>query len=75
MIVRGNFMKHQYLIQWMGMVLLVALISGCATERGVFNYGIPPALETNRPMWPSPETGEALVDSPDLDDASTPPVS
>ena len=24
----------------------------------MFNFGIPPTLETNRPMWPSPQEGE-----------------
>ena len=46
------------LIQWLGMALVAALVTGCATNRGVFNFGIPPALETNRPMWPSPQDGE-----------------
>lgn len=56
MMVSGDFMK--YLMQWMVMALAAMLLTGCATERGVFNLGIPPALETNRPMWPSPQAGE-----------------
>jgi DNA-binding beta-propeller fold protein YncE len=40
------------------MALLVAMIAGCATGRDAFNFGIPPALEASRPMWPSPKDGE-----------------
>jgi DNA-binding beta-propeller fold protein YncE len=45
-------------MRWMGGVFALALVSGCATERGQFNSGIPPQLEINRPMWPSPNDGD-----------------
>ena len=56
MIVRSDFMACPG--RWLGIALVVAFMTGCATERGVLNYGIPSALEINRPMWPSPEAGE-----------------
>jgi DNA-binding beta-propeller fold protein YncE len=48
----------KFLIRWMTMLWVAVLLTGCATERGVFNYGIAPELEINRPMWPSPQDGE-----------------
>lgn len=54
--IRSEFMMR--VIRWAGAVFLLVYISGCATGRGEFNYGIPPALDANRPMWPSPQDGE-----------------
>lgn len=56
MVIRGDIVVH--LVRWMGVVLAAFLTTGCAAERGVFNFGIPPSLEVNRPMWPSPKDGE-----------------
>jgi DNA-binding beta-propeller fold protein YncE len=46
------------LIRWLCIAAVASIMAGCATERGAFNFGIPPALEINRPMWPSPKDGE-----------------
>ena len=46
------------LTRWLAMLLAATLMAGCAAERGVLNYGIPPSLEVNRPMWPTPKDGE-----------------
>ncbi len=43
---------------WLLMIWLAFMTSGCATKRGTFNFGIPPSLEANRPMWPSLKDGE-----------------
>lgn len=51
MIVRSDFMAH--LTQWMSMALVAALITGCATERGVLNFGITASSpEVKRMTWP-----------------------
>ena len=63
MIARSDFMAPltQRLAQWLGMMLAVALIAGCATstERGVLNFGISASLpETKRLTWPPSADGE-----------------
>ncbi len=52
MVVRNVFVAH--LIQWAGMALAIALMTGCAAsgERGVLNFGIA-TPETKRLTWPS----------------------
>lgn len=58
MIARSDFFMlplTQWLAQWFGVVLTVALMTGCATstERGVLNFGINTASpETKRLTWP-----------------------
>lgn len=44
--------------RWLLMVWLACMMAGCATKRSTFNFGIPPSLVVNRPMWPSPKDGE-----------------
>ena len=56
MLIHRNGVVH--IIRWMMLLLLAAVMSGCATKPGVLNYGIPPAYEVNRPMWPSPQDGD-----------------
>jgi len=56
MMVRGSIGER--FVRWLGVLLVAALLAGCATERGVLNFGMDPALEANRPMWPSPDSGE-----------------
>jgi len=55
MLIGRNWLEH--LVRWQ-LLLLALLLSGCATQPGVLNYGIPPAYQVNRPMWPSPQDGE-----------------
>lgn len=57
MVARSDFVVH--LIQWLGMVLVVALMTGCAasTERGVLNFGIA-SPEAKRMTWPPMKDGE-----------------
>jgi DNA-binding beta-propeller fold protein YncE len=43
---------------WLLMACFAFMMAGCATKLGTFNFGIPPSLEVNRPMWPSPKNGE-----------------
>ena len=57
MIARSDFMVPvtQWLVQWFGVVLAVALMTGCATstEHGVLNFGINAASpEAKRLTWP-----------------------
>lgn len=44
--------------RWLLMALVASMMAGCASKRDTFNFGIPPSLEVNRPMWPSPKDGE-----------------
>jgi DNA-binding beta-propeller fold protein YncE len=40
------------------MMVIATLMGGCATERGVLNFGILPSVEASRPVWPQPKEGE-----------------
>ena len=44
--------------RWLLMAGFAFMVAGCATKHNTFNFGIPPSLEVNRPMWPSPQDGE-----------------
>ena len=57
MIARGDFLVP--LIQWLGMVLAIALMAGCATERGELNFGITASSpEAKRIIWPPMKDAE-----------------
>lgn len=57
MIARSDFVVH--LTRWLGMALVVALMTGCAasTERGVLNFGIT-SPEAKRMTWPPAKDAE-----------------
>ncbi len=57
MVARSDFVVH--LIQWLGVALVAALITGCAasTERGVLNFGVI-SPEIKRMTWPPVKDGD-----------------
>ncbi len=46
------------LSRWLLLAWCALLMAGCATKHSTFNFGIPPSLEANRPVWPSSKSGE-----------------
>ena len=57
MITRSDFVV--YLTRWVGIALAATLITGCATERGVLNFGIiASSPEVKRMMWPPMQDAE-----------------
>ncbi len=58
MIGRGDFVV--YPARWLGVVLVAALMAGCAanTKPGVLNFGVNASPEVKRMTWPSRESGE-----------------
>ena len=57
MLARSDFVA--YLAQRLGVMLVVALMAGCATERGVLNFGIiASSPEAKHMTWPPSEDAE-----------------